>query len=157
MSLEKAKKYLESKGCLDHVIEPEVATGTVAEAAAALGVEPGMIAKTLSFLQEDKAVLILVEGDAKVDNHKYKDTFHTKAKMIPYDEVEHWVGHAPGGVCPFGINEGVEVWLDESLRKFETVYPAAGNDHSAVKLTLPELEEVCEAKGWVDVCKEPQA
>lgn len=157
MSLEKAKKYLESKGCLDHVIEPEIATGTVAEAAAALGVEPGMIAKTLSFLQGDKAVLILVESDAKVDNHKYKDTFHTKAKMIPYDEVEHWVGHAPGGVCPFGINEGVEVWLDESLRKFETVYPAAGNDHSAVKLTLPELEEVCEAKGWVDVCKEPQA
>ena len=94
MSLEKAKKYLESKGCLDHVIELEVATGTVAEAAAALGVEPGMIAKTLSFLQGDKAVLILVEGDAKVDNHKYKDTFHTKAKMIPYDEVEHWVGHA---------------------------------------------------------------
>ena len=116
-----------------------------------------MIAKTLSFLQGDKAVLILVEGDAKVDNHKYKDTFHTKAKMIPYDEVEHWVGHAPGGVCPFGINEGVEVWLDESLRKFETVYPAAGNDHSAVKLTLPELEEVCNAQGWVDVCKTPEA
>ena len=156
MSLEKAKKHLESKGCLDHVIEPEVATGTVAEAAAALGVEPGMIAKTLSFLQGDKAVLILVEGDAKVDNHKYKDTFHTKAKMIPYDEVEHWVGHAPGGVCPFGINEGVEVWLDESLRKFETVYPAAGNDHSAVKLTLPELEEVGNAQGWVDVCKTPE-
>ena len=76
--------------------------------------------------------------------------------MIPYDEVEHWVGHAPGGVCPFGINEGVEVWLDESLRKFETVYPAAGNDHSAVKLTLPELEEVCNAQGWVDVCKTPE-
>lgn len=156
MSLEKAKQYLESKGFLNHIIEPDVTTGTVAEAAAALGVEPGRIAKTLSFLQGDKAVLILVEGDAKVDNHKYKETFHTKAKMIPYDEVKHWVGHAPGGVCPFGINAGVEVWLDESLRKFETVYPAAGNDHSAVRLTLPELEQVCEAKGWVDVCKTPQ-
>ena len=153
MSLEKAKKYLESKGCLDHVIELEVATGTVAEAAAALGVEPGMIAKTLSFLQGDKAVLILVEGDAKVDNHKYKDTFHTKAKMIPYDEVEHWVGHAPGGVCPFGINENVTVYLDESLRQFETVYPAAGDDHSAVKLTVDELEKIAGATGWVDVCK----
>ena len=154
MSLEKAKAYLKSKGFLDHVIEPEVSTGTVAEAAAALGVEPGSIAKTLSFLQGEQPVLILAEGSAKIDNHKYKETFHCKAKMIPYDEVEHWIGHAPGGVCPFGINEGVEVYLDESLRRFETVYPAAGNDHSAVKLTIPELEAVAGAKGWVDVCKE---
>lgn len=154
MSLEKAKAYLESKGFLDHVIEPKVSTGTVAEAAAALGVEPGSIAKTLSFLQGEQPVLILAEGSAKIDNHKYKETFHCKAKMIPYDEVEHWIGHAPGGVCPFGINEGVEVYLDESLRRFETVYPAAGNDHSAVKLTIPELEAAAGAKGWVDVCKE---
>ena len=154
MSLEKAKAYLESKGFLDHVIEPEVSTGTVAEAAAALGVEPGSIAKTLSFLQGEQPVLILAEGSAKIDNHKYKETFHCKAKMIPYDEVEHWIGHAPGGVCPFGINEGVEIYLDESLRRFETVYPAAGNDHSAVKLTIPELEAVAGARGWVDVCKE---
>ena len=157
MSLEKAKQYLESKGFLNHIIEPDVTTGTVAEAAAALGVEPGRIAKTLSFLQGDKAVLILVEGDAKVDNSKYKHFFGAKAKMLTAEEAVERIGHAVGGVCPFGINAGVEVWLDESLRKFETVYPAAGNDHSAVRLTLPELEQACEAKGWVDVCKEPQA
>ena len=115
-----------------------------------------MIAKTMSFLQGEKTVLILTEGTAKVDNRKYKDTFHVKAKMIPFDEVEQHIGHEPGGVCPFGINEGVEVYLDESLRQFEVVYPAAGNDHSAVKLTIPELEEVAGAQGWVDVCKEPE-
>lgn len=154
MSLEKAKAYLENKGFLDHVIELNDSTATVAMAAEALGVEPGMIAKTMSFLQGEQAVLILTEGTAKVDNRKYKDTFHAKAKMIPFDEVESVIGHAPGGVCPFGINDGVEVYLDESLKKFATVYPAAGNDHSAVKLTIPELEQVAGAKGWVDVCKE---
>lgn len=154
MSLEKAKAYLENKGFLDHVIELADSTATVAMAAEALGVEPGMIAKTMSFLQGEQAVLILTEGTAKVDNRKYKDTFHAKAKMIPFDEVERVIGHAPGGVCPFGINDGVEVYLDESLKKFATVYPAAGNDHSAVKLTIPELEQVVGAKGWVDVCKE---
>ncbi len=154
MSLEKAEKYLEEKGFLDHVIELEASTATVAEAAAALGVEEGMIAKTMSFLQGEQPVLILTEGTAKVDNRKYKDTFHVKAKMIPFDEVEAKIGHAPGGVCPFGINEGVEVYLDESLKQFETVYPAAGNDHSAVKLTIPELEQIAGAKGWVNVCRE---
>ena len=154
MSLEKAKAYLASRGLLDHVVELAASTATVAEAAQALGVEPDMIAKTMSFLQGDKAVLILTEGTAKVDNRKYKDTFHTKAKMIPFEDVEQRVGHAPGGVCPFGIPEDVTVYLDESLRQFETVYPAAGNDHSAVKLTLAELEQVANAKGWVDVCKE---
>lgn len=154
MSLEKAKKHLEIKGFLDHVIELEHSTATVTEAAEALGVEPGRIAKTLSFLQGDQAVLILAEGTAKVDNRKYKDTFHTKAKMIPFGEVEKLTGHAPGGVCPFGAKQDVEVYLDESLRKFDIVYPAAGNDHSAVKLTIPELEESSDARGWVDVCKE---
>lgn len=154
MSIEKAKKYLESKGFLEHVIELEQPTTTVAMAAEALGVKPEMIAKTMSFLQGDKAVLILTEGTAKVDNRKYKDTFQTKAKMIPFDEVEEWIGHAPGGVCPFGIKEGIEVYLDESLKQFDTVYPAAGNDHSAVKLTIPELELAADAAGWVDVCKE---
>ncbi len=156
MSQERAEKYLERKGFLDHVIRLEMSTATVAEAAAALGVEPGMIAKTMSFLQEDQPILILTEGTARVDNRKYKDTFHIKAKMIPFEEVEQWIGHAPGGVCPFGINDGVKVYLDESLRRFETVYPAAGDDHSAVKLTIPELEEVAGAVGWVDVCKELQ-
>ena len=112
-----------------------------------------MIAKTLSFLQEEKPVLILTEGTAKNDNRKYKDTFHIKAKMIPFEEVETQVGHAPGGVCPFGINENVIVYLDESLRQFENVYPAAGDDHSAVKLTVDELEKIAGATGWVDVCK----
>ena len=101
-------------------------------------------------------MLIVTEGTAKLDNHKYKSLFHLKAKMIAYDEVEGYIGHAPGGVCPFGVNEGVEVYLDESLRKFQTVYPAAGNGHSAVRLTLPELETAANARGWVDVCKEPE-
>ena len=155
MSLEKAESYLKEAGFLDHVIELKESTATVALAAEALGVEPGMIAKTMSFLQGEQPVLILTEGTAKVDNRKYKDTFHVKAKMIPFEQVEEVTGHAPGGVCPFGIKDGIEVYLDESLKRFETVYPAAGDDHSAVRLTIPELEEVSGAKGWVDVCREP--
>lgn len=155
MSLEKAKAYLAEKGYADHVIELKDSSATVQLAAQALGVEPGMIAKTMSFLIGEEAILILTEGTARVDNRKYKDTFHMKAKMIPFEEVENWIGHAPGGVCPFGIKEGVKVYLDESLKQFDTVYPAAGNDHSAVKLTIAELEEVAGAVGWVDVCKEP--
>ena len=153
MSIEKAKACLSAFGYADHIIELAASTATVAEAAQALGVQPGMIAKTMSFLQGDKAVLILTEGTAKVDNRKYKDTFRTKAKMIPFEDVERLIGHTPGGVCPFGVPDNVDVYLDESLRQFETVYPAAGNDHSAVKLTLAELEQVANAKGWVDVCK----
>ena len=155
MSLERAKAYLAEKGYADHIIELEDSSATVQLAAQALGVEPGMIAKTMSFLIGEEAILILTEGTAKVDNRKYKDTFHMKAKMIPFEEVENWIGHAPGGVCPFGIKEGIKVYLDESLKQFDTVYPAAGNDHSAVKLTIAELEEVAGAAGWVDVCEEP--
>ena len=120
-------------------------TATVMEAADALGVKPGMIAKTMSFMQGDKAVLILTEGTARIDNRKYKDYFHNKAKMIPFEEVENVIGHAPGGVCPFGINDGIDVYLDESLKRYDTVYPAAGDDHS---------EAVSGAAGWVDVCKD---
>ena len=156
MSLEKAESYLKEAGFLDHDIELKESTATVALAAEALGVEPGMIAKTMSFLQGEQPVLILTEGTAKVDNRKYKDTFHVKAKMIPFEQVEEVTGHAPGGVCPFGIKDGIEVYLDESLKRFETVYPAAGDDHSAVRLTIPELEKVSGAKGWVDVCREPE-
>ena len=156
MSIIKAKEYLKYVGYEDRVIEFAESTATVAEAAEAVGVEPAMIAKTMSFLVGDKARLILAEGTARVDNRKYKDTFHIKAKMIPFDEVEQYIGHAPGGVCPFGINEGVDVYLDESLRQFDTVYPAAGNDHSAVRLAVPELEKIAGAKGWIDVCKEPE-
>lgn len=154
MSLEIAKRYLEKKGYADHIIELEQSSATVALAAEALGVEEGMIAKTMSFLQNETAVLILAEGTARIDNRKYKDAFHTKAKMIPFDEVERYIGHAPGGVCPFGIKDGIKVYLDESLKRYDVVYPAAGNDHSAVKLTIAELEEACENVEWVDVCKE---
>ena len=154
MSLEKAKAHLAEKGYEENVIELEESSATVQLAAEALGVEPGMIAKTMSFLQDDQPVLILTEGTAKVDNRKYKDTFHTKAKMIPFEEVEERIGHAPGGVCPFGIKEGIKVYLDESLKQFEVVYPAAGNDHSAVKLTIAQLEDAAEADGWVNVCKD---
>ena len=153
MSFEKAKRYLEEKGFIDNIIELEDSSATVALAAQALGVEPGMIAKTMSFLQGEKVVLILTEGAARIDNRKYKDTFGIKAKMIPFDEVEQIIGHAPGGVCPFGINEGVEVYLDECLKQYDTVYPAAGNDHSAVKLTIAELEQATDYIKWIDVCK----
>ena len=154
MSLEKAERYLEHKGMLDRVIRLKESTATVAEAAEALGVEPGMIAKTMSFLQDGQAVLILTEGTARIDNRKYKDTFHIKAKMIPFEEVEEIIGHAPGGVCPFGVKEGIKVYLDESLKRFDTVYPAAGNDHSAVRLTIEDLENAVDSEGWIDVCKE---
>ena len=153
MSQERAEKYLESRGFLDHVIRLEASTATVAEAADALGVEPGMIAKTMSFLQDDQPILILTEGTARVENRKYKDTFHIKAKMIPFEEVEQWIGHAPGGVCPFGINDGVKVYLDESLKRFQTVFPACGSSNSAIELTIEELERLSGSKDWVDVCK----
>ena len=156
MSFEKAEEYLKSKGMEDHIIVLNESSATVDEAAHALGVEPAMIAKTLSVLQGENLVLIVTEGTARLDNHKYKSLFHIKAKMIPYDEVEKYIGHAPGGVCPFGVNEGVEIWLDESLKKFETVYPAAGNGHTAVRLTVDELECISNASGWIDVCKEPE-
>ena len=157
MSIEKAKACLSALGYADHIIELAASTATVSEAAQALGVQPGMIAKTMSFLQGDKAVLILTEGTAKVDNRKYKDTFRTKAKMIPFEDVERLIGHAPGGVCPFAVNEGVDVYLDESLKRFETVFPACGSSNSAIELTIPELEANCDHfQGWVDVCKIPE-
>jgi len=153
MSFEKASGYLRSIGLEDRIIVPEASSATVELAAQAIGVTPGEIAKTLSFITKEGPVLVIAEGTARVDNHKYKETFHTKAKMIPGDRVEELVGHAPGGVCPFGIQEGVSVYMDESLRKYEIVYPAAGDDHSAVKLTVEELEQASRARGWVDVCK----
>ena len=155
MSLDRARAYLEEKGFAGHLIIPEHSSATVAEAAEALGCEPGMIAKTLSFLQDDKPVLILAEGMARIDNKKYKARFGCKAKMIPGDQVETLIGHDIGGVCPFGVNEGVTVYLDESLKLPDTVFPAAGSDHSAVRLTIEELEQCCEYTDWVDVCKQP--
>ena len=153
MSVEKAKKYLETRGYLDRVIEPDVSTATVELAAAAIGVEPGRICKSLSFVIDDRPILILAEGLARVDNRKYKAQFGKKAKMIPRDEVEAMIGHEAGGVCPFGVNENVEIYLDESLKKWDVVYPAAGNANSAVRLALDELQELVNAIEWVDVCK----
>ena len=153
MSLERATEYLRTRGLETHIIIPEHSSATVAEAAEALGCESGMIAKTLSFLQGEQPVLILAEGTARIDNAKYKARFSKKAKMIPPEEVEERIGHAIGGVCPFGVNENVKVYLDESLKLHETVYPAAGTDHSAVRLTIKELEHACPDAEWVDICK----
>ena len=153
MSLERAKAHLERFGLADRVQLFDVSSATVELAAQAVGCEPARIAKTLSFLLPEGPVLILAAGDARIDNGKYKAQFHTKAKMIPHDQVEELIGHGVGGVCPFGVKEGVPVWLDESLRRFDIVYPAAGTSNSAVKLTLAELEQASQALGWVDVCK----
>ena len=153
MSIEIARKYLEKAGYADRIIEPEASTATVPLAAKALGTTEAEIAKSLSFLVDGKPVMILMEGDARIQNHKYKETFHTKAKMIPPEQVEELIGHEPGGVCPFGIRDGVAVYLDEDLKKFAYISPAAGNDHSGVKLTPEELYRLSGAKGWVDVCQ----
>lgn len=153
MSLERAKKDLTEKGFSDRIIIPDHSSATVTEAAEALGCEPGMIAKTLSFLQGERPVLILAEGAARIDNAKYKVRFACKAKMIPPQRVEALIGHAVGGVCPFGVNEGVAVYLDVSLKLHETVYPAAGTDHSAVRLSIADLERACPTAEWVDVCR----
>ena len=155
MAFNKAKTYLESFGLADRIIVTEHSSATVSEAAEAIGCEPAMIAKTLSFLQEDQPVLILADGLARIDNRKYKERFHCKARMIPAELVETLIGHDIGGVCPFGIHQDVRVYLDESLRKHEIVYPAVGTDHSGVKLTIPELETCCSGAEWVDVCKQP--
>ena len=153
MSLERAKEHLRKTGFEDRIIIPEHSSATVAEAAEALGCEPGMIAKTLSFLVDDQPILILVEGMAHIDNKKYKTRFGAKAKMIPAESVETLIGHDIGGVCPFGINDGVTVYLDESLKQHSIVYPAAGTDHSAVRLSIADLEKCSGFSEWVDVCK----
>ena len=154
MAFEKAKAYLETFGLADRIIVTDHSSATVTEAAEALHCEPAMIAKTLSFLQGEQPVLILADGTARIDNHKYKERFGCKAKMIPGDQVEALIGHEIGGVCPFGINEGVTVYLDRSLRRHETVYPAGGSDHSGVRLTIAELERCSGFSDWVDVCRD---
>ena len=156
MSIEKVKSYFASVGMAERVLEFEVSSATVALAAAALGCEPARIAKTLSFASGEGAILIVAAGDAKVDNHKYKERFGAKAKMLPASEVEARVGHAVGGVCPFAVNDGVEVYLDSSLLRFKTVFPACGSANSAIELTLPELEALSSSLGYVDVCKLPE-
>ena len=153
MAVERAKAHLRAFGLEDKVMEFEVSSATVELAAVAVGCEPAMIAKTLSFDVNGEAVLIVAAGDARIDNPKYKAMFHTKAKMLAFEEVEARIGHAVGGVCPFGINEGCRVYLDESLKRFEIVYPACGTASSAVRLTLDELECASGSLAWIDVCK----
>lgn len=153
MSIEKVKKYFAEFGMEERILEFPVSSATVELAAQALNCEPCRIAKTLSFNVNGEPILIAAAGDAKVDNAKYKARFGVKAKMLSHDEAAEKIGHAVGGVCPFAVNEGVEVYLDESMKRFETVFPAAGSSNSAIELTIPELEKYSRFKAWVDVCK----
>lgn len=153
MSIEKVKAYFKTCGMEDRVLEFPVSSATVELAAQAVGCEPGRIAKTLSFMVNEGPVLIVAAGDAKIDNHKYKQQFGTKAKMLTADEAARLIGHAVGGICPFAVNPGVTVYLDASLKRFETVFPACGSSNSAIELTIPELEKHSGYRAWVDVCK----
>lgn len=153
MAIEKVREYFKTFGMEDRILEFDVSSATVELAAQAVGCEPERIAKTLSFMLPEGPILIVAAGDAKIDNRKFKDQFHTKAKMLTPDEVVELVGHAIGGVCPFGINEGVTVYLDESLKRFETVFPACGSSNSAIELTIPDLEKYSGYSAWIDVCK----
>lgn len=157
MSIEKGRAYFRQFGMEDRVREFTVSSATVELAALALGVEGARIAKTLSFKSGDGCILILAAGDARIDNHKFKEKFHMKAKMLTPDEVLRLVGHPVGGVCPFGINEGIDVYLDDSLKHFETVFPAVGSPSSAIELDLDELFKYSNAVEWIDVCKLPEA
>lgn len=154
MAIDRVKEYFRQFGMEDKVLEFPVSSATVELAAEALHTEPKRIAKSLSFLAGDKAILVVAAGDAKVDNHKYKEQFGKKAKMLTAEQVEELIGHKVGGVCPFAVNEGVEVYLDESLKRFETVFPACGSSNSAIELTIPDMEKYsCNFISWVDVCK----
>ena len=156
MSIEKGRAYFRALGIEDRVLEFDVSSATVELAAKAVGVEGARIAKTLSFKTPEGCMLILAAGDARIDNHKFKERFHMKAKMLTADEVLELVGHPVGGVCPFGCNEGVPVYLDDSLRRFETVFPAVGSANSAIELNLDELYRYSKALDCVDVCKLPE-
>ena len=156
MSIEKGRAYFRSLGMEDRVREFDVSSATVELAAQALGVEGARIAKTLSFKTAEGCMLILAAGDARIDNHKFKEKFHFKAKMPSAEEVLELVGHPVGGVCPFGIKDGIPVYLDESLKRFETVFPAVGSASSAIELNLDELYEYSKAAEWIDVCKLPE-
>ena len=153
MSIEKVRAYFETLGIADRIQEFPVSSATVELAAQALGVAPARIAKTLSFKLDERTVLVVAAGDAKIDNPKYKAAFGGKAKMLTPEEAVERVGHAVGGVCPFAVNDGVEVYLDESLRRFDTVFPAAGSSNSAIERTCDELAQYAKSDKWVDVCK----
>ena len=152
MAIDKVKEYFKKFGREEDVLEFNESSATVHDAALAIGCDETHIAKTMSFKTKEGPILIVCAGDAKIDNKKYKSVFGQKAKMIPANEVEELIGHLPGGVCPFVIKENVKVYLDVSLKRFEKVYPAAGNGHSAIELTIKELETISKADSWVDVC-----
>ena len=153
MAIDKVKEYFKPLHMEDHILEFDVSSATVELAAEALHCEEKRIAKTMSFLVGEQPILIVTAGDTKIDNAKYRHFFGVKAKMIPGEEVEAIIGHAIGGVCPFAVNDNVKIYLDESLRRFETVFPAAGSPNSAIELTIPELEKYSNFLQWVDVCK----
>lgn len=154
MSLIRAKEYLKKYNLDNNILEFDTSSATVELAAKAIGCEPSQIAKTLSFLVNDNPILIVAAGDVKVDNSKYKQQFEVKAKMIDKEQVENLIGHAVGGVCPFGINDGVKVYLDSSLKRLDTIYPACGSSNSAIKLTLQELEKITNYPEWIEICKQ---
>lgn len=153
MSFDRAKRDLVKHNLESHILVFEESSRTVSEAALTVGVSEAEIAKTLSFYVDDKPILIVAAGDVKIDNAKYKQFFGKKAKMIPFEEVEEVIGHKVGGVCPFGVNPGVDIFLDVSLKEYECVYPACGTGNSAVKLSIKELEDSSNYKEWIDVCK----
>lgn len=154
MSLEKVRAYFKEQGIEEKIKEFDVSSATVELAAAAIGCEACRIAKTLSFHVGEKVVLIVAAGDCKIDNQKYKAQFATKAKMLSKEEAEPLIGHAVGGVCPFAVKEGVEIYLDESLKRFESVYPACGSSNSVAEFTISEMEKYAKTTSWIDVCKQ---
>lgn len=155
MAIEKVREFFRARGMEDRVMEFETSSATVELAAQAVGTDPARIAKTLSFYVGDRVALIVAAGDARIDNPKYKAQFHTKAKMLAAADAEERIGHAVGGVCPFAVKDGCDIYLDESLKRFDTVFPACGSSNSAIELTPSELEELCQPCTWVDVCKLP--
>lgn len=157
MSVDKVREYFKQFGIEQRIMEFDVSSATVELAAKALNCDPDRIAKSLSFKIGDKPILVLFSGEARIDNKKYKEYFHNKAKMLSPEEVTTLIGHNIGGVCPFGINEGVDVYLDVSLRKYETVFPACGSSNSAIELNLDELEKYSNSLSWIDVSKEKAA
>ena len=157
MAIEKVREYFQKFGMEDRIQEFDVSSATVELAAQALACQPCRIAKTLSFCVDGNPILIVAAGDAKIDNHKYKTRFGTKAKMLSPDDALTRVGHAVGGVCPFGVNEGVTIYLDTSLKRFDNVFPACGSGNSAIELSIEELEQYSNYTEWVDVCRLPSA
>lgn len=151
MAIERVKEYFKQYGLEKKIIEFDVSSATVSLAAKALNTEEERIAKSLAFKLDDEYIMVVMAGDAKVNNHKFKETFHKKGSMIPFEEVESIIGHAVGGVCPFAINDGVKVYLDESLKRFDTVFPACGSPNSAIELKIKELEIYSNYISWVDI------